>query len=82
MGRSRKARRKAERARAKRRVERRSLSIGTRLVVGAAGIVAIGAGVALLFSGTPGTAARLSRVAGILILLGVVGVAVALLGNL
>jgi hypothetical protein len=38
--------------------------------------------VALLFSGTPGTAARLSRVAGILILLGVVGVAVALLGNL
>ncbi len=82
MGRSRKARRKAERARARRGVERRGLSVGTRLAITAGGVVAIVAGVALLVSGTPSTEARLSRVAGILILLGIVGIVAAAIGRL
>lgn len=81
MGRSRKARRKAERARARRRVERRGLSIGARIGVAALGILAIVGGVALLASSQAGTAARLSRVAGILILLGVTGIVVAAIGK-
>jgi hypothetical protein len=82
MGRSRKARRKAERARARRPVERRGLSAGTRISVALLGVLAVAAGVALLASGTPSTAARLSRVAGILILLGIVGIGVAAVGRI
>jgi hypothetical protein len=44
-------------------------------------VLAIGAGVVLLLAGGPGTAARLGRVAGILILLGAAGVGMAALGH-
>lgn len=82
MGRSRKARRRAERARAKRPVQRRELSLAARVGLAAGGAVAILAGVGLLVSGTPSTEARLGRVAGILMLLGIAGIALAIIGRL
>jgi hypothetical protein len=82
MGRSRKARRRTERARAKRASPTRLMSLPARagLVVGGVGCVL--SGVALLVAGGPGTAARLGRVAGILIVIGVVACIAGAIGHL
>jgi hypothetical protein len=53
-----------------------------RLGLAAGGILCVLAGSALLVAGGPGTAARLGRVAGILIVIGVVACIAAAVGHL
>lgn len=81
MGRSRKARRRAERARARRAPQHRSFSVATRLVLILGGLAAIAAGVLLVVHGTPETARRLTRLGGILIILGLASCVIAVLGS-
>jgi hypothetical protein len=50
------------------------------LIIG--GVVCVLGGIALLVAGGPGTAARLGRVAGILIVIGVVALIAAAIGHL
>ena len=52
-----------------------------RLGLAAAGVVCVLGGSALLVAGGPGTAARLGRVAGILIVIGVVACIAAAVGH-
>ena len=78
---SRRARRRIERRRAKHARPVRRLPLAARLALTLGGVAVIVAGIVLLTSGSPGTASRLARVAGILILLGVVGIGVAILGR-
>lgn len=52
-----------------------------RLGLAAGGVLMVVAGVLLLMAGGPGTAARVGRVAGIVILLGIVAVAAAVIGH-
>lgn len=82
MGRSRKSRRRQQRQYAKRTRPITRLSPMMRIALIVGGLVAIMAGVALLARGDAQTAARLGRVAGILILLGLVGLGVGLVGKL
>ena len=82
MGRSRKARRRSERARAKRPASTRALSPFARAGLIAGGVACILGGVALLVAGGPGTAARLGRVAGILIVSARLSASPALIGHL
>ena len=81
MSRSRRSRRRFERQRA-RRPESRRLSPIVRLGLLIGGAVLIVAGAALLTAGGSANAARLGRLAGILILLGLVGVGVGIVGRL
>jgi hypothetical protein len=78
---SRRARRRRERARSKRARPVHRLSPLVRLGLALGGAVLIVGGVLLLTAGGPGTAARLGRVAGILILLGAVGIGAAVIGK-
>jgi Flp pilus assembly protein TadB len=82
MSRTRKARRRDERTRSKRRPATGSMSPATRLALIVGGIACVLGGIALLVAGGPGTAARLGRVAGILIVIGVVASIAAALGHL
>ncbi len=82
MGRSRRARRKAERTRTKRVPASRGLSPVARIGLAALGILMVVAGVLLLTHGTLQTEKRLARIAGILILIGLVVVVVAVIGKM
>lgn len=82
MGRSRRARRRVERQRARRPARGRALSLFARLGLLALGLLSIGGGIALLTAGGPGTATRLGRVAGILIVIGSVAVIAAAIGRI
>lgn len=82
MGRSRKARRRADRTRAKRRSPTRSMSPFARVGLIAGGTACVVGGAALLVAGGPGTAARLGRVAGILIVIGLVACIAGAIGHL
>ena len=81
MGRGRRARRKAERARARHPISRPGLSLAARAGLGALGVLALAGGVAILARGSAGNAERLSRVAGILILIGLALLFVAAFGR-
>ncbi len=70
-----------QRDRAKRPVHRHALLPAQRIGLAAVGIIVIAAGCLLLVSGGPGTTTRLGRVAGIMILLGVVAVVAAAIGH-
>jgi hypothetical protein len=59
----------------------RRLSPATRAGVAAIGILALAGGIGLLVAPAAGTAQRLGRIAGILILLGIAAVVVAALGR-
>lgn len=78
---SRRARRRLERQRLKRARPVRRLPLAARLALAIGGVAAILAGVVLLTSGSPGSATRLARLAGILILLGLAGIGIAILGR-
>jgi len=82
MGRSRKSRRRAERVRSKRRSTTQVVSPAARLGLIFGGVACIVAGAALLVAGGPGTAARLGRVAGILIVIGLVACIAGGIGHL
>lgn len=69
---TRKSRRRRERSRAKNPARGSSLSLLARAGLIAAGVVLVIAGAALLIAGGAGNAARLGRVAGILIIVGIV----------
>lgn len=69
---SRRTRRRYERARAKRPVRDRRLAPVQRITFVVAGVVLVLAGVILLVSGKPGTAMRLARLAGLMIIIGLV----------
>ncbi|GEM_PF-4582156 len=77
MGR-RRARRRAERARA-RRSARQPRSWRSRIMFFVGGIIMVAAGVALLLSG--GSSSRLFRVAGILIVVGLVLAGIGIIGS-
>lgn len=82
MSRSRKARRRDERARSRRRPPTEKMSGLFRIGVAVVGVICVFGGIALLSAGGPGTAARLGRVGGILIVIGVVACIAAALGRL
>jgi hypothetical protein len=80
MGRSRRSRRRIERQRSKHQAPRRSFSPLARAGILVAGAICVIAGVALLTAGNKQSETRLARVAGILIVLGLVGIGAAVLG--
>ena len=82
MSSSRKYRRRRERSRANRPAVQRRLSASRRLLLVALGVVLVVAGILLLIRGGPGTAVRLGRVAGILIIIGLVLMGVAAVGKM
>lgn len=69
---ARRARRRRDRERIRRVRPTRSFSPLSRGLLLVGGILCILAGIALLTAGGPGNAARLGRIAGILILLGII----------
>jgi hypothetical protein len=81
MGSTRKRRRRIERARAKRPARQNRLRPGTRLGLIVAGVVMVVAGAVLLGHGAAANTQRLSRLAGILILVGLVIAAAGLIGR-
>lgn len=79
---SRRARRRRERERARRPSASRGLPPLQRLLLTGAGLVMIFGGVALLAaSASAGSAERLGRVAGILIVIGLVVLAIGMIGR-
>jgi formate hydrogenlyase subunit 3/multisubunit Na+/H+ antiporter MnhD subunit len=78
---SRRTRRKLERKRAKRPARSNRIALGTRIAWMGGGAVLVLVGVALLIHETTSNAARLGRLAGILILIGLVCAAVGIVGR-
>jgi hypothetical protein len=81
MGRTRRSRRRIARQRASRPVHAHRLGAGVRLGLVAAGGCLILAGALLLVAGGTQTAERLGRIAGILIVLGLVALGAAAIGH-
>lgn len=79
---SRRSRRRYERQRAKKPVRRRTVNPLTRIALVVAGALFVVGGIALVASGSAGNAARLSRIAGILIIVGLVLAGIGLLGKM
>lgn len=79
---SRKSRRRSDRARAKRSRPAHALSLPVRIGLVSLGALLALAGVSLLIHADPQTANRLGRVAGILILIGLVLVGAGTIGHL
>jgi hypothetical protein len=82
VGRSRRSRRRYERARAKRPSQVRRVSAPARIGFIILGLVLVAAGIFLLADVSSGTAARLGRVAGILMIVGCVLVGVGAVGKI
>lgn len=78
---SRRGRRRRERTRTKAPPRGRRLSPFARIGAIGVGVLLVVAGAVLLSSGSPGNAARLGRVAGILILVGIVAVVAGFIGR-
>lgn len=81
MGRSRRSRRRSERARARRTSQVRRLSAPARAGFVVLGVVLVATGIFLLADVSSGTAARLGRVAGILMIVGCVLVGLGAVGK-
>lgn len=81
MGRRRRARRRVERERAHRTTPRHDLSPLARLGLAVVGLALIVGGILLVTSGGTTNAARLARIAGIAIILGLVAIGVAAIGH-
>jgi len=79
---TRRGRRRRERQRAKRPPRGKQLSHATRAALVGAGLLAIIGGAVLLGAGGAGNAARLGRVAGILIIIGFVAIGAAAIGRI
>lgn len=79
---SRRTRRKLERRRASRPQRDSRISVGSRLLLIAGGIVAVVVGIALLVHEAAPNAARLGRLAGILIVVGLVIAGIGAIGRL
>lgn len=78
----RRARRRRERRQAKQSAASRPFTVTTRIALAAGGLLAVLAGAFLLVQGSRQNEARLARVAGILMVLGVVALVVAGIGRL
>ncbi|MGI8967651.1 MAG: hypothetical protein ACR2GA_00905 [Chloroflexota bacterium] len=76
---TRRTRRRQQRVQAK-RPSRQSVPIAKRLGLLVLGVLMIAAGITLVAAGGSGSAERLGRIAGILIVIGIVVVVIALLG--
>ena len=79
---SRRTRRRLERQRAKRATRVRRLSPLARLGLIVGGLLMIAAGIAILVAGSSGNAQRLGRLAGILILIGLIIAAAGAIGQM
>jgi hypothetical protein len=80
MGRSRKARRRLERQRARHPVRRRASSPVRRIGLGVLGSIGVISGAVLLLHATSVNESRIARIAGILIVVGLAALAAAALG--
>ncbi|MGI8826919.1 MAG: hypothetical protein ACR2JC_15000 [Chloroflexota bacterium] len=79
---SRRARRRRSRQQAHRPAASRGFTASQRLLAVAGGALAVVAGIAILIAGSRQNEQRLARVAGILIVLGVVGLFIGVWGSL
>jgi hypothetical protein len=82
MSSSRRRRRRLERERAKRPTRSRGLSPPARVALALGGILMVAAGIGLLGHGGSATEARLGRLAGILILVGIVLLGIGAIGRM